>query len=272
MNIPFGHHELHNKYIFDGELKILTPVRLAMGIASDETDAPFMRDYSGIPYIPGSSLRGAIRSEIERIVSALDETKTGVTACISFERGNCAEKIKKFQKGLDSNLDEETVDQQLTKFMENNICDLCKLFGTAGYASRIFFEDCKLIEASPAKVIRDGVGIDRDTGAAKDGAKFDYEVIEKGSFTFKMTVENLDRNNDSADYKLVKLVLALLEEGLFVGGKRSSGLGKIKLKPKYSVTGFEEPDILWERILAGKELYDTIAWGQEESNAETKTV
>jgi len=274
MGIPFGHHELHNRYIFEGVLEIITPVRISSGIASVETDAPFIADYSGTPYIPGSSLRGALRAEIERLVSALDKTKAGLSACISFEKDSCAEKVKKFQKQLDESPDEErdadTMDQHLAEFLEQELCDLCRLFGTAGYASRIFFEDCKLREQSPInKVIRDGVGIDRDTGAARDGAKFNYEVIEKGSFSFKMTVENLDKSG--ADLKLVNLVLALLGKGLFVGGKRSSGLGKIRLA-SYEVSGFEEPGVLWEKILAGRDPYGDIEWDKEEKDAEAQTM
>ena len=96
--------------------------------------------------------------------------------------------------------------------------------------------------------IRDGVGIDRDTGAARDGAKFDYEVLEPGvDFAFKMTVENVG-SVGSEDKKVISLILTLLEQGIYVGGKRSGGLGKMRLKEvdgnKIKVTGFKDPQTL----------------------------
>jgi CRISPR/Cas system CSM-associated protein Csm3 (group 7 of RAMP superfamily) len=112
--------------------------------------------------------------------------------------------------------------------------------------------------------IRDGVGIDRDTGAAKDGAKFNYEVIEpvKNSlaFLFKMKAENVTGN----DKKLLNLILSLLKHGLHVGGKRAGGLGEIKLRKVkdklYKVTGFEDPKSLWTAITSGKEIHNSIEW------------
>ncbi|MBC2694930.1 MAG: hypothetical protein HF982_06585 [Desulfobacteraceae bacterium] len=50
MSIPFGHHELHNRYIFDGMLELVTSLRISSGYASATTDAPFMRSYNGTPY------------------------------------------------------------------------------------------------------------------------------------------------------------------------------------------------------------------------------
>jgi len=266
MSIPFGHHELHNRYIFVGALEVVTPLKISAGIASQHTDAPFMSDFSGRPYIPGSSIRGAIRAEVERIVSALDSRKTGITTCISFEKGNCADKVKDFQKQLADNqgagTDSDIADARLAEFMEEKFCDVCRLFGTAGYATRIFFEDCKLLGGeSTAMLIRDGVGIDRDTGSAREGAKFDYEVIEKGCFSFRMTAENLELSGP--DKKLVNLILSLLISGIFVGGKRAGGMGKLKLKPDYSVSGFKNPESLWAEVSKGKTPYSPIDWNKE---------
>ena len=100
MSIPFGHHELHNRYCFEGELELVSPLRISSGRASDETDAPFMRMFDGTPYIPGTSLRGAIRSELERILAVVGESAS-VTSCILFEKGDCAGKAKDFMLSLD---------------------------------------------------------------------------------------------------------------------------------------------------------------------------
>lgn len=275
MSIPFGHHQLHNRYSFEGELELVTPLRISSGRASDETDAPFMRLYDGTLYIPGSSLRGAIRSEVERILASLDSAITGLRSCTLFEKGDCGERVQEFRRSL-KNADkrkaedkDNTDDQIMAQFVKENLCDVCRLFGSSSYASRLVFEDGFPISKTGAEMqtrIRDGVGIDRDTGAAKDGAKFDYEVIEPGGegvrFTFRMVAENI--NVTAQDKKLIDLILALLKDGLFVGGKRSGGMGKVKLAPKdgrgFKVTGFESPQSLWEALVAGRELENPIEW------------
>lgn len=272
MIIPFGHHELHNRYCFEGELELVTPLRISSGRASDETDAPFMRMFDGAPYIPGTSLRGAIRSELERILSVVGE-RANLTSCILFEEGDCAGKAKDFILSLDRETGrkhegaEKKKDQRIAEFAERELCHVCKLFGSTVYASRLIIEDSLPAAGDPHELqkrmrIRDGVGIDRDTGAAKDGAKFDYEVIEPGvDFVLRMTAENVG----SKDKKLISLILNLLEQGIFIGGKRSGGLGKIRLKnidgAKIKVTGFEDPQSLWDALVAGKNVHGPIEWG-----------
>lgn len=270
MSIPFGHHELHNRYIFDGMLELVTSLRISSGYASATTDAPFMRSYNGTPYIPGSSLRGAIRSEVERVLAGVGEEATGIRSCTLFEKNNsCDEKIRKHLD--ESKKKEEPIDDELIKQLaEEYLCDVCRLFGSTVYASRLIVEDAMPktagIDAIKSRIlIRDGVGIDRDTGAAVDGAKFDYEVIDPGKdcplFCFRMVAENV--NVTGQDRKLINLILNLLKQGLYVGGKRTGGLGRIKLKEKYTVTGFDDSKALWLAIVAKDGINKPIEWEEE---------
>jgi CRISPR/Cas system CSM-associated protein Csm3 (group 7 of RAMP superfamily) len=103
--------------------------------------------------------------------------------------------------------------------------------------------------------VRDGVGIDRDTGAARENIKFNYEVLEKGEkgtfFSFRMQIENLGLDGPQ-DLTLLRLALALLQEGLSVGGKRAAGLGQIKLqKDSLRVHGFRNAQDLWAALQSG---------------------
>ncbi|HJW85115.1 MAG TPA: CRISPR-associated RAMP protein Csx7 [Candidatus Brocadiaceae bacterium] len=272
MNMPFGHQQLHNRYCFEGELELVTALRISSGNASDETDAPFIRTFDKTPYIPGSSLRGAIRSEVERILASVGATAK-LQSCTLFEKDCCAEKARDFLSKLDKNernqdtYEKNTKNERIAAFAEKELCDACKLFGSTVYASRLTIEDALPVGMEGNKIpkhIRDGVGIDRDTGAAKDGAKFDYEVIEPVknglAFLLKMKAENVTGN----DKKLLNLILSLLKHGLHVGGKRAGGLGEIKLrevaKKFYKVTGFEDTNSLWAAITRGKEIHNSIEW------------
>ena len=267
MSIPFGHHQLHNRYTFDGMLELVTPLRISSGYASDTTDAPFMRGYDGTPYIPGSSLRGAIRSEVERVLAGVGEETTGIRYCTLFEKDSCDETIRERLDEIKKN-EEPLNDDRIKQLAEEHLCDVCKLFGSTVYASRLIIEDAVPkttgIEAAKSRLrIRDGVGIDRDTGSAVDGAKFDYEVIEPGAgcpfFCFRMVAENVT----APDRKLIDLILNLLKQGLYVGGKRTGGLGQVKLWNDCIVTGFEDPAALWAALAANEKIDKSIGWEEK---------
>ena len=276
MSIPFGHHQLHNRYTFTGQLQLETALRISAGVASDETDAPFIRTAAGKPYIPGTSLRGAIRAELERILAAVDKSATGLESCILFEPAGCTDKVNDHLKGLrekeekKNKKDRKTEDQLLAQAAEEKLCAVCRLFGSTMYAARLVIEDALPVKDGKTLTgaIRDGVGIDRDTGAASDGAKFDYEVLETGEdgpfFLFRMQVENVATESDK---KLITLILRLLKQGLQVGGKKAAGMGRIKLRKigglHYRTTCFADPLTLWQSLQSGNELVEQAVTWQE---------
>ncbi len=252
-----GHHTLRNRYRFEGRLELLSPLRLSSGRASDLTDAPLMRDRAETPYIPGSRLRGVLRSELERLIAGAG-LQDGPRSCILFSEdkspGACISVSRAKQEERRKKKEDEALG-----YLGEHLCDLCRLFGSPVYASRLSIEDACLV--NPAGVaersnVRDGVGIDRDTGAARENVKFNYEVLEKRDgtfFTFRMQVENLGEAG-SHDATLLGLALALLEQGVFVGGKRSTGLGQIKLnRDSLKVRGFRDAQALWKALLERKD-------------------
>ena len=257
-DMPFGHYQLHNRYRFIGTLQLETPLKIASGVGSADTDAPVIRDLAGQPYIPGSSLRGAVRSELERVLAAVGPERSGLRGCVLFTddpyEKNCEQKIREFLLKLDKErLNDDDKNKKLAEYLEKNLCDICRVFGTAGYGSKLFFSDCPSDNAEQRIMIRDNVGIDRDSGAAADTAKFDYEVIEAADntkaatrFSLCMEAENLDEQGKS----LVRLVLNLLRNGLYLGGKRAAGLGRIVLHD-WSVRGCDSPKEIWAALLAG---------------------
>lgn len=261
MTVPFGHHTLHNRYCFEGTIRLDTPLRLSSGKASTNTDAPLMRTRAGIPYIPGSSLRGALRSEVERILAAAGAALS-LRSCTLFTQDEspeaCVSVSRKKQDRVNEFLDEE----QAQHFVEQHLCDVCKVFGSPVYASRLVIEDVYPIDQGTLRdksMIRDGVGIDRDTGTARDNVKFDYEVLEPGPLLrWRMQVENVSTD---ADIKVLNLILGLLRQGIYVGGKRAAGLGKIQLNTwPVTVTGFRNPEALWQAILTGQDPHQPLAW------------
>ncbi|MFX1294490.1 MAG: RAMP superfamily CRISPR-associated protein [Promethearchaeota archaeon] len=188
------------RYIITGILECVTQMHI--GIGRSETafgvDSPFItvsigdREY---PYIPGSTLKGVFRSEVERILRTQDPK----AVCL-LDTKECS-------------------------------CLACQLFGSMKFGSHILFMDAHPIEEIQKK-IKPGVAINRITGAAQPRALYTFETVQPGAkFNFHMVLENIDlTKNKDLKVKALKSVLNRLIQGDFsMGGKRSSGLGVVKL-------------------------------------------
>ena len=101
---------------------------------------------------------------------------------------------------------------------------------------------------------RHGVGIDRTTGAASDGALYEHEFLPRGTrFTVRITAEGRDNEpmgRDQSDgipgpassesvKKLLEVIVDILKSGaVCLGGRTGSGQGTIQvIEPKLRRTG-----------------------------------
>src|SRR5438067_9594467 len=65
-------YELRNRYVFDGKLAMKTGLHIGGGkVTLSYTDSPVVLTPEGLPFIPGSSFKGVLRSTIEKIVTGL---------------------------------------------------------------------------------------------------------------------------------------------------------------------------------------------------------
>ena len=73
--------KLIGKLILDGELQCDTGLHIGAGKGSLEiggADNPVVKDAFGMPYIPGSSLRGRLRSLLEQSLGLARSVRAGV--------------------------------------------------------------------------------------------------------------------------------------------------------------------------------------------------
>lgn len=215
-----------NRTIVTGELVALDPIHIGSSAKESlnpiELDSPVLKDAAGNPVIPGSSIKGVVRSQFERVMRSLTPGKQG--SCGVFGDDNCLTNQDK--KALANNPDQ----------LYAKSCQTCRLFGGIAVAGKLRFKDAAYISQNGKACQyekRDGVGIDRDTGAAAGSAKFDYEIVPRGSrFQFTLIAENLD----SEQKKQLEFVTALLEgtlipgDYLAFGGKTTRGLGRMRLE------------------------------------------
>lgn len=208
-----------NRYTVTGKLIAIDPIHIGSSSKNSldpiDVNNSVLKDNLGRPIIPGSSLKGVIRSYFESVLRAIDERK----ACMVLENNRrcCTEKNKEKFENIEDPLEK-------AKAAYENSCDVCRLFGGREFAGKLQFKDCYLI-GKPSFEQRDGVAIDRETGAAS--AKYDFEIISKDTeFEFFLTADNLDEQQE----KYLDFILNAMQEGnLALGGNTTRGLGRFKL-------------------------------------------
>ena len=267
-----------------------TPLRIGKGSGGlGEIDLPILRDTSGTPYVPGSSLKGAVRSFLEALSRG-----SGYEVCTPFTSSRCAfgaevlnlilqkaqhgvmpddivaslneerERLRRISEKWFGNSSEAAVKDLLDTLEKEGLqaiirkyapCPLCRLFGNQALASRVTFFD--LYPQNPEFLrtqVRTRVAIDRFREAARSKALFQYEFIPPNyRWVFRMEVRNLDLTNCEGDE--CKLLLTFLRiftsEGLSVGGMKSVGHGVLKLLP-------EETSVIVHRVSSDLTLEKTV--------------
>lgn len=201
------------KYIeITGVVHCVTGLRIGgskdtLGIG--ETDNPIIRNpITRLPYLPGSSLKGKIRSLLELKHSPDSQRNGKPCAC-----GNC---------------------------------DICSLFGCGdakkgNEPTRLIFRDAYLTEESAEKLkqalpgsyveVKTEIAMDRKTGKAQQGALREQERVPEGTeFQFSMLIRFFDE-----DEKRIKKFYSLLAEAFDMleqdglGGSISRGYGQVEI-------------------------------------------
>ncbi len=222
--------QLLNEFQVKLSFKPQGPILIKSGIAvSARTDMSFVRTFrggsNGEVYLPGSSLKGVIRSHAEKIGRTLNET----AVCNPFNTlytggaknpsplgvASCSDAFRKCEKDKIPLTSHEVYQAS---------CPACKLFGSLAMGGRFNIGDAYAQGKKPTTEYRDGVGIDRFTGGAVNKAKFDFEVITSGEFSATLNIKNFELWQLS----LISYVLRDFEEGLVsIGMGTSRGLGQI---------------------------------------------
>ena len=191
------------------------------------SDLGVMLDPTGAPILPGSSLKGKLRSTCETLSHAL-----GATACllnVDASSVSCVSDVQHYREVRDEYQDilrNQTVDARLA-WIEEHTCDVCKLFGSPVMAGRLRVSDGALEDWANMVQVRDSVVIDRDSQTAVDGLKFDYDVVPSDS-RFKLCIDL--ENPTNQDLALMGTALFEWHAGSSLGGFTSRGLGRFRLQ------------------------------------------
>lgn len=180
------------------------------------------------PVIPGSSLKGVFRSRAEKLLRSMGYQVDNPFRQITPEEQKSSNK--------------KTAEQ-----LYKESCPATKIFGNQLLKSRVAFADAYIKDGCEYKFgTRHGVAIDRITGGSKDKKKFDYEVVEDGTFSASFTLTNFEL----WQLKILLWMLKEMDEGYIkLGSATSRGFGKVYV-PNVTVkiisyTGQKETDAIY---------------------------
>ena len=253
-----------NKYILTGKIVVLNALHIGSGKETDDRDAPFISlDDDKNFYIPGSTFRGYLSTKLERFLDSgngfkiknngeelneadvklifgytnLDKLETKINDKDNEEDRKLKENNRKIQ------------DRIIRKLNAKNLDEVKSLAGRIHVSDMPVLKDVKY-------VTRDGIKIDRNTGATEKRAKFDYDVVPAGTeFELNIELENIE------NYQLDLIGLALndilKDNGDLFGGKTSRGIGKCRLKDlKMKYVTSDDKEKLKKYIFEGKFPYE----------------
>lgn len=227
--------KFEEKYTITGKIKTTTAIHIGGNANTFEphgVDNVVLKDKNGYPFIPGSSLKGVLRSYLERVLNGIGrEDVCTIPNLCSKKYNNKKGKEKKWSEIEKTLTEEEKNNKQmiLSKAIYEDLCEICHLFGSEVSAAKLMIRDSKLIEESfMGFEYRSGNAIDRDKNKTIRRALYDIEVVPADvEFEFKATLEN----PDDKDLRNTIFLLKSMEEGdILIGGNTSRGLGGFVLE------------------------------------------
>jgi CRISPR/Cas system CSM-associated protein Csm3 (group 7 of RAMP superfamily) len=229
----FNHCTIDLNIIPDGPILIKSGKQ---GADPTKPDMEFVETYykeKRSIYLPGSSLKGAIRAHAERIVRTVgserkQEGKLWASNPLDeHDKDNNPNfyliKWKEQEQGKEASKRNRNPGAELYK----QSCFITQLFGSTCVASRLRIEDAYPVDVNSVRLEeRNGVAIDRVFGSVAVGP-FNYQVCTNGEFKTKIHLKNFTL----AQLGLIGLVLRDLNEGWFgLGFAKSRGLGTVNVK------------------------------------------
>ncbi len=215
--------KLNRIYTISGKIVLESGLHIGAGDTEMHiggTDNPVVKHpHTNEPYIPGSSIKGKVRS--------LLEMRSGL---MNYTGG----------KPVSASVLEKELDEQQRKEAKM----ILKLFGSSGAdkkeisrvgPSRLSFADCSLSEESrdrtrdanlPYTEVKSENSINRIKGTAEN-PRFTERVVAGLSFDFNITIKEMDGDVGLVEYLLTGLRMLSMDA---LGGSGSRGYGRVRFE------------------------------------------
>ncbi|MEM0060719.1 MAG: RAMP superfamily CRISPR-associated protein [Fervidicoccaceae archaeon] len=236
---------LEKRIVVEYEVKAESDLHIGSGGSTtpNSVDLPVIKNAEGYPIIPGSSLKGVLRSELQKLLNT-QFGELSIDAYASKSDTN-PQHVRKAEMHTSELFGGEIVVQEDGKNIVRSV------------AGSIRVRDAK---ANAKKTrIRDGVKININTRKAEGGAKFEIEVVPSRTlFNGEIYIEN-PRLGDK-EYGKLGALLATIDffnaTTRALGGATSRGFGEVEIVVK-KVKEFTPEDYLAGN-LNGNELEEKV--------------
>ena len=201
--------EIGRRLVIDGFLELTSPAHLGGNDLMNLTDQSILRDHRGSPYIPGSTLAGVLRSDLQALLGGGAQEPEVIAELFGCRWGKEDEE----QSAL-------IVDDAPMVETQRGVTDL-----------------------------RDGVKIDAEKGIAAKGMKFDREFLLEGTrFLLHFEVLLPGDSTDSNRQSLFLTALQRLEQGhISIGARTRRGHGRCRASGwQYRLYDFSHPEGLFQ--------------------------
>lgn len=190
-----------------GEFENITPLRVGAGreVSLESTVDIGVFRVGGVPCVPGSSLKGVMRSLAE-----------------AFQRSKNPEAVH-----------DPWEKEKVEKEVKEGFCPICGIFGNTELASHVKIYDSYPLTKENLIFVKPGVAISREWGSVRTGP-FHEEFVRPGvRWNFRMDAVNILVGPDVSEER-GKLLYSILQTfkvyGLQVGARKTLGAGLIVLR------------------------------------------
>lgn len=250
---------LEIEYTLSGEFQFL--VNDPIGAAMEGVDHITMKTANGKAVLPGSSIRGVLRSRAEKIMRTFGKKVCDIHVnkdSRASEKLCCHAKIRDENKKLKlEKMDPLKSEEEWDRFL----CVACRLFGCGRRKSNLMITNAYSDKGYELK--QDFVAIDRFTGGARAGAKFDAQPMLDTQFEGKIILKDFEKWQVGV---LALLIKDLRTDRLRFGFGSSKGYGQLKLtNMKVNLHYINDPDMLEITGQDNGDISGTIKWEMGES-------
>ncbi len=217
------------------QIKPIDPLLIKSGYeAEDGTKMAFIKtNRRGEPevFLPGSSLKGVLRSYFEKICRTIATKQPAV--CLPYKEYNDDEEEifcgAMFQHRRELEKNNEKPKDILNNNSQNIYrysCPACRMFGSTYFIGRCSISDAYSKNSISQLEVRPGVAIDRHSGKVAQGP-FDYQALPSGDFSFftTITIRNFELWMLGAWAYLLR---DLKDRMVRIGAHKSRGMGNIE--------------------------------------------
>ncbi|MGM0502399.1 MAG: RAMP superfamily CRISPR-associated protein [Bacillota bacterium] len=206
------------------EIKFKSPFHIGSGLSQGKLiDNLILTDSDGLPYVPGSSLKGRIKAYFNRVLNTISAAEESIETLDQQPYLSC-----------------ESQDKICKEKLTADNCVTCRIFGSGFTPGSLVFSDCKLANQDLVDFIgnnggveefkehltpvRNGNRINRRLQTTEPGALFNYQFANyqykyQGQITGQVQATDEELNTFKNSIELIT----------HLGGKNSQGLGRCEI-------------------------------------------